>query len=87
MHIPFKIIINLSENLDYYDWELKEYIPLNLTLKQMFPNSIIINLRELNSEIIKELSDYIESVINKSSTDDSKIRYEKIKKFVRQDNE
>ena len=59
-NIPFKFIIDLSElyNYDIIDNEIKKE-NINLELKELFPNSHIIRIKDLSKKSLKELSTFL----------------------------
>lgn len=60
-NIPIKMIINLSPNLIFRDATIyKKPITIIQELKELFPTSQLINLTELNSQAIEEITTYIE---------------------------
>ncbi len=79
--LPIKLIINLSQDSTYFDVESNQDIPLDRALSKMFPSSIIINIPELSEEIVKELLEYIQSLVTGSSIDISK--YHTIRSLVK----
>ncbi len=76
-NLPFKIIINLSPTLTYYNGTTNEKEPMYTALKDMFPNSIIITLPKLNEENIDDILYYIKDVFSntkKPEFDSKKIK-------------
>lgn len=59
-HIPFKIIIDLSDlyNYDIIDSSIKKE-NVNLDLKELFPNAHIIKIKDLSKKSLKELSIFL----------------------------
>lgn len=76
-NIPYKIIINLSPTLTMYDIAREEKINIDIALKEMFPNSSVVTLPELNKEKLEEILNYIENALG--NTKDNTLQSDKIK--------